>query len=167
MATHPRPVRSWGGWLHDLFEASLVIKAILAAAEAAAGFSLFALPNGHISALAGWLSRYEIAHDRYEWPVRALEAGLAGFSMQTQHFYAWYLAAHGLLKLAMVFLLARKVSWAYPASMVVLAGFIAYQVHQWVLTGSMPLLVLTAFDALVVVLVWREYRHMRATRAAA
>jgi uncharacterized membrane protein len=161
MAAPPGPGRSWGRWLHDLFEASLVLKAILAAAEAAAGFSLFALPNGHISALAAWLSRTEIAHDRNECPVQALERGLAGFSIETQHFYAWYLAAHGVLKLVMVGLLARKVSWAYPASMVVLAAFIAYQMHQWMLTGSMPLLVLTAFDALVFALVWREYRGMR------
>jgi uncharacterized membrane protein len=167
MAPPPRSARSWGGWLHDLFEASLVLKAILAAAEAAAGFSLFALPAGQVSALAGWLSRYEIAHDRHEWPVQALERGLAGFSIETQHFYAWYLAAHGLLKLVMVGLLARKVSWAYPASMVVLAGFIAYQIHQWMLTGSMLLLILTAFDVLVIALVWREYRGMRAARAAA
>jgi len=162
VASPPGRARSWGGWLHDLFEASLVLKAILAAAEAAAGFSLFVLPNGHVSALADWLARYEIAHHRHEWPVQALERGLAGFSIETQHFYAWYLAAHGLLKLVMVGLLARKVSWAYPGSMVVLAGFIAYQAHQWMLTGSMPLLVLTAFDALVFALVWREYRGIRA-----
>ena len=167
MAPPPGPARSWGGWLHDLFEASLVLKAILAVAEAAAGFSLFALPNGQISGLADWLARNEISHDRHEWPVLALERGLAGFSIETQHFYAWYLAAHGLLKLGMVGLLARKVSWAYPASMVVLAGFIAYQIHQWMLTGSMPLLVLTGFDLLVFALVWREYRAMRAARAAA
>lgn len=167
MAPPPRTARSWGRWLHDLFEASLLLKALLAAAEAAAGLSLFALPNGHVSALAGWLARYEITHDRHEWPLVALERGLAGFSIESQHFYAWYLTSHGLLKLVMVALLVRKVSWAYPASMVVLAGFVAYQVHQWLLTGSMPLLVLTAFDVLVFALVWREYRGIRAARAAA
>jgi uncharacterized membrane protein len=150
-----------------MFEASLLIKGALAAAEAAAGLSLFGLPNDRISALASWLTRYEIAHDRHEWLVGALERGLAGFSIESQHFYAWYLTSHGLLKLVMVFLLARKVSWAYPASIVVLAGFVGYQVHEWILTGSMPLLVLTAFDVVVIALVWREYRGIRAARAAA
>jgi uncharacterized membrane protein len=160
------PARSWGRWLHDLFEASLFLKALLALAEAAAGLSLVFLPHTQFPAMAGWLARYEIAHDRREWPIAALERGLAAFSVESQHFYAFYLTSHGLLKLAMVALLLRKVSWAYPASMVVLAGFVAYQVHEWLLTGSMPLLVLTAFDVLVFALVWREYRGMRAARAA-
>jgi uncharacterized membrane protein len=167
MPAPPAASRSWGRWLHDLFEGTLVIKGVFAAAEAAAGIGLFALPNDHISTFAGWLARYEIAHDRHEWLVGALERGLAGFSIQSQHFYAWYLTAHGLLKLVMVFLLARKVSWAYPASIVVLAGFIAYQTQQWLETGSMPLLLLTLFDVLVVALVLREWRAIRAARAAA
>jgi uncharacterized membrane protein len=159
--------RSWGRWLHDLFEGTLVVKGILAGAEAAAGIGLFALPNEHISNFAGWLARYEIAHDRHEWLVGALERGLAGFSIQSQHFYAFYLTAHGVLKLAMVFLLARKVPWAYPASIAVLAGFIAYQTQQWLATGAMPLLLFTLFDLLVIALVWREWRGLRAARAAA
>jgi uncharacterized membrane protein len=167
MAPPPGTARGWGSWLHDLFEASLLLKALLAGAEAAAGLSLFALPNGQVSALADWLARYQITHDRHEWPLVALERGLASFSIESQHFYALYLTSHGLLKLVMVALLVRKVSWAYPASMAVLAGFIAYQMHHWWLTGSVPLLVLTAFDVLVFALVWREYRGIRAARAAA
>ncbi len=75
--------------------------------------------------------------------------------------------AHGALKLAMVFLLARRVPWAYPASVILLAGFIAYQLHHWTETHSSALLFLSTFDALMIALVLREYsalrHHARAT----
>jgi uncharacterized membrane protein len=85
----------------------------------------------------------------------------ASFSVESQHFYAFYLMAHGALKLAMVFLLARRVPWAYPASVILLAGFIVYQLHHWTETHSSTLLILSTFDALMIALVIREYRGLR------
>lgn len=159
--------RSWARALHEMFEASLFLKAALALAEVVAGLSLILLPHSQFSAIAGWLARYDIAHDRHEWPLRMLERGLAGFSIESQHFYALYLTLHGVLKLVMVTLLVRKVSWAYPAAMVILATFVAYQGQEWLRTGSVPLLVLTVFDGMVFALVWREYRVLRVARGPA
>ncbi|MCB2144224.1 MAG: DUF2127 domain-containing protein, partial [Rhodobacteraceae bacterium] len=68
-------------------------------------------------------------------------------------------------KLAMVVLLAARVAWAYPAAMVVLGGFVAYQLHQWTISGSSVLLALSAFDLVMIALVWREWRGMRAPGA--
>jgi uncharacterized membrane protein len=35
------------------------------------------------------------------------------FPLQVQHFYAFYLLAHGAVKFTMVIMLARRILWAY------------------------------------------------------
>jgi uncharacterized membrane protein len=64
--------------------------------------------------------------------------------------------------------LLRNKLWAYPASLVILSLFIAYQVYRFSYTHSVGLVVLTAFDLIVMVLIWHEYRlvqkHGKAAR---
>jgi uncharacterized membrane protein len=51
--------------------------------------------------------------------------------------------------------------WAYPCMIVVLLSFIGYQLYRIVLNPTAGLVALTVFDALIVVLTWREYRRQR------
>ncbi|WP_309667827.1 DUF2127 domain-containing protein [Tabrizicola sp.] len=147
--------------LHWLFEASLAIKGVLTGAEALAGLGLLLTPNPLIARFVFWLTHFEIAEDPTDtmasWTIRAVEQ----FPIGTQHFYALYLLAHGGLKLTMVFLLWRKVIWAYPASMAVLAGFVAYQTYESFHAGSPFLLLLALFDLVMIGLVWQEWRALR------
>ncbi|MCX7889263.1 MAG: DUF2127 domain-containing protein [Rhodobacteraceae bacterium] len=149
-----------GRWLHWLFGASLVIKGLLASAEALAGLGLLLTPNDTILRFVAWLTRHEIAQDPTDpmatWMRHAAEA----FPGSTQHFYALYLMGHGILKLGMVVLLARRVRWAYPAAMAVLAGFVVYQVHHALGAPSPVLVVLSLFDSAMILLVWREWREL-------
>ncbi|MCV2864683.1 DUF2127 domain-containing protein [Albidovulum sediminicola] len=148
-------------WLHRLFEASLVVKGLLATAEAASGLGLLLTPNTVIQGFVAWMTRNELAEDPGDAMAQWVERLAHSFSIGLQHFYALYLLSHGLLKLLMVLLLAARVSWAYPASMAVLAGFILYQLQQWTASGSLPLLALSAFDAVMIALIWREWRALR------
>jgi uncharacterized membrane protein len=88
------------------------------------------------------------------------------FSVQTKHFYAFYLLSHGVVKLLLVVGLLRGKLWSYPASLAVLGIFIAYQVYRFTYTHGLGLMVLTVFDVVVMFLIWHEYgfvrRHLRA-----
>jgi len=148
-------------WLHQLFEASLVIKGVLAVAEALSGLGLLLTTNAMILAFVDWLTRNELAQEPTDAMALWVRRLAQTFSMETQHFYAIYLISHGALKLVMVLLLAFRVVWAYPAAMVVLAGFVVYQLHHWTVTGSPVLPVLSGFDLLMIWLVWREWRDLR------
>jgi uncharacterized membrane protein len=149
--------------LHGLFDGTLIVKAALATLEAAAGLGLWLTPNANVHAFVAWLTRNQLAHEPNERAVQWIAQAAAGFSVQSQQFYALYLLSHGGLKLGMVFLLARRVIWAYPASVVLLTAFIAYQMHHWTETHAPTLLVLSAFDLLMIALVIREYRGLRKT----
>lgn len=151
--------------LHWLFEASLAIKGLLCSAETLAGLGLLLTPNQLVARLVYWLRHYEIADNPDEpmvaWTMRAVEQ----FPVHVQAFYGWYLLAHGGLKLAMVVMLWARVLWAYPAAMVVLAGFVIYQLSGFLQSGSPFLLILAVFDLFMIGLVWQEYRALKAAMA--
>ncbi|MFN0113283.1 MAG: DUF2127 domain-containing protein [Paracoccaceae bacterium] len=154
--------RSWlARRLHWVFEASLVIKGLLASGEAVGGLGLLLTPNMAILHLVAWLTKHEIAQDPTDPMANWFRQAAEAFPIQTQHFYAFYLTGHGFLKLLMVFMLARRILWAYPIAMVVLAGFVAYQLHHWTTSPSPVLLLLSGLDSLMIVLVYREWREMK------
>ena len=156
------PAKLW----HWLFETSLVIKGFLCAAEALAGLGLLIAPNLLVARLIYWLTHYEIADQPGDtlaaWTQRAVEQ----FPFSMQHFYGWYLLVHGGLKLTMVIMLWARVLWAYPAAMVVLSGFVVYQLAEFVHTGSPVLLLLAFFDFFMIVLIGHEYKTLKARKAA-
>ena len=157
----PRPVEMRAAWLHRAFEASLLFKGLFAVTEALLGVLLFFVSNESFRSLITRLTAHEIIEDPTDAVARFLMDGAQVFSLDTQSFYATYLAGHGLLKLAVVVLLARGFLWAYPLAVTVLAGFILYQLHRFVLTPGPALILLSLLDAVVIVLTVIEYRRIR------
>jgi uncharacterized membrane protein len=86
-------------------------------------------------------------------------------SVGTETFYAFYLLSHGLVNVALVIGLLRGRLWAYPVSLAVLVAFIAYQGYRYSYTHSIGLMVLTAFDIVIIWLIWHEWRLLRLRRA--
>ena len=154
-----------GKWLHWIFEASLVIKGLLAFGEVLGGLGLLLTPNLAILHFVGWLTHHKLtqtpSEDMAVWARHLADA----FPLEVQHFYAIYMLLHGSLKLTMVAMLARRIVWAYPFAILVLAGFVIYQVTEFALHGGLVLLALTAFDNVMIVLVWREYQVLRRYQA--
>lgn len=154
-----------GKWLHWVFEASLVIKGLLAFGEVLGGLGLLLTPNLAILHFVGWLTRHQLTQtpgaDMALWAKHLADS----FPIELQHFYAIYMLLHGSLKFTMVLMLARRIVWAYPLAMMVLAGFVVYQLTEFSLHGGLVLLVLTAFDSIMIVLVWREYQILRRYQA--
>ena len=161
------PTSLVGRWLHWLFEASLAIKGLLAAGETLSGLGLTLTPNHAILWLVGWMTSHELTQDPTDDMALWFEHIAQNFPIATQQFYAVYLLAHGALKFTMVVMLARRIVWAYPAAMVVLSGFVIYQVYEYLGHGSVILLGLAALDSLMIVLVWREWGILRLTKVAA
>ena len=122
-------------------------------------------PNTAIVNFVFWLRNYNLTQrpdaDMAVWVHHMTEA----FPIQVQHFYAFYLLGHGAVKFIMVIMLARRIMWAYPGAMVLLAGFVLYQVSEFVLHGSFTFLALSFFDLVMIVLVYREWNVLKMQRA--
>lgn len=160
------PASRLGKWLHWLFEASLILKGMFAAAESLGGLGLLLTPNISIINFVGWLTSYDLAQepdaDMAQWVQHLTQS----FPIQVQHFYAFYLLGHGAVKFVMVIMLARRILWAYPGAMALLAGFVIYQMTEFVTRGSYTFLLLSVFDTVMIVLVFREWNVLKMVRAA-
>lgn len=161
------PASRAGRWLHWIFEMSLVIKGLLASGEAMGGLGLLLTPSIAMIKFVGWLTRHHLTQNPGEdmavWAKHLTDtfpAPLQQF-IAAQHFYAIYMLIHGGIKFTMVFMLAWRIVWAYPMAMAILAAFIVYQLTEFWLHGGPVLLALSGFDAIMIVLVWREYNILK------
>ena len=146
--------------LHRVFEASLLLKGAFALGELLAGIAIHLVPNETVLSAARRLTLHELTEDPSDRLANALLHWAQQLSLGTQSFYALYLASHGIVKLVLVAGLALRWRRAYPAAMVTLALFIAYQLHRWMQHRDPALLFLSAFDAVVIYLTWIEYRRL-------
>lgn len=147
--------------IHKIFEISILLKGAHALIECVGGFLLALVSTRTITEFVGRATQYELGEDRNDLVATYLLHWAQGFSIETQHFYALYLLSHGLVKLLLVIGLLREKLWAYPASLIILGLFIAYQIYRFTFTHSPALIALSIFDIVVMGLVWHEYRLVR------
>lgn len=154
----PAPARR-DRWLHRVFAAGLVLKGVFAGIEVLAG-TLLLLFGRHAAAFAEAASTRatRIPPD----PVAARIAHLAAaLSSPDEHFFALFFLAHGLVKGIAVVALLRGVPRACPFAVSVLSAFVLYQLHRYVQSGSVALLVVSALDLVIIGLILREHRPDR------
>jgi len=147
--------------IHQIFVISVLLKGVHALVECLGGIALYLVSTDTIVALVSRATQDEIREDRNDFVATHLLGIAQHFSVGTKTFYAFYLLSHGLIKLLLVVGLLTNQRWSYPASLVALAGFIAYQVYRFSYTHSVGLVLLTIFDLFVMALIWHEWRLMR------
>jgi uncharacterized membrane protein len=147
--------------IHTIFRLSIMLKGAHALLECAGGLALAVFSTQGIVSLVNWLTQDELIEDPHDVIASHLLSLAQTMSVQTKNFYAFYLLSHGAVKLGIVIALLKNWLWAYPASLVALAGFIVYQIYRAALVGAVGLIVLTVFDLFVMTLIWHEYRVMR------
>ncbi|HZU51803.1 MAG TPA: DUF2127 domain-containing protein [Sphingomicrobium sp.] len=130
--------------IHQVFVISIGAKGLHALIELAGGLALYFLGT---ETIAEWLRPHE-------WAAHH-------FRPSEQHFYAFYLLSHGLVKGVLVYFLLREKLWAYPASIAVFGLFIVYQLYRYSFTHDSWLILLSLFDLFVIYLVLHEYRLLR------
>ena len=153
--------------IRRVFWWSLILKAIDSVIEMAGGVVLYLIPSGLIVGLADWLTRSELLEDPRDFLANMIMHSAQAFSLPQKKAAAIYLASHGAIKLFLVIMVLRdRAAWAYPAFMIALVVLIAYQTYQISLTFSLWMIVLTVFDAAVLVLTWHEYKLHKRVKAA-
>jgi uncharacterized membrane protein len=144
--------------VHQVFVASVLIKGAHAAIECIGGIALALVSTSTIADFVNALTQEELIQDPQDLIATHLLTWAQNFSVEEEHFYAFYLMSHGIVKLLLVVELLRNKLWSYPASLIVLGLFIVYQLYRYSYTHGAGLIVLTIFDILVMTLIWHEYR---------
>jgi len=147
--------------IHQLFEISVALKGLHALIEIASGLLLSLVSTASVFRLIDGLTRSELIADPNDFLATHLMKFAQGFSVETRHFYAFYLLSHGLVKAVLVVGLLREKLWAYPASFVVFGAFIAYQLYRYSYTHEFSLVLLSLLDLFVIGLAVHEYRLLK------
>jgi uncharacterized membrane protein len=147
--------------IHQIFEISILVKGFDALIECIGGLVLAFVSTTSITNLVNAITQEELIEDPKDFIATHLLSLAQTFSVSAEHFYAFYLLSHGLIKLFMVAAVLRNKLWAYPASLIVLGFFIVYQLYRFSYRQGFGLIILTVFDVVVIGLIWHEYRLLR------
>jgi uncharacterized membrane protein len=147
--------------LHFIFEISLIVKGVHALIEIISGVIIFFINKTIITLFVVAITHDELLEDPKDFIAHYLIKSAQHFSVSAQHFVAFYLVSHGIIKLVLVVELFRKKLWAYPASIMVFSIFIIYQTYRFTITYSWWLIVFTILDMVVIWLTIHEYHSMK------
>ncbi|HZQ47096.1 MAG TPA: DUF2127 domain-containing protein [Verrucomicrobiae bacterium] len=150
-----------------MFKVGVVIKGIDGILEAIFGVALFFTSQTLIRDLVAKLVHRELLEDPDSSIARWLAHLFNHLPIGMQHFAAAYLLAHGLVKLGLVAGLLCGKLWAYPIALVVLSLFVCYQAYRFCHTHSIGLALLSAFDIIIIILIWQEYKNQKIRHGAA
>jgi uncharacterized membrane protein len=153
--------RTGGTALDRTFKISITLKGIDGILEIIGGVILLFVAPATLQSWARTLTAHELAQDPHDFIANHVLHSASQLSHSTTLFGAVYLLCHGTTKVVLVVALLREQLWAYPWTVALLIVFIVYQLYRLTERFSITLVVLTAFDALIVWLTLREYRVQR------
>lgn len=149
--------------IHRIFRVSVILKGLHALTEIAGGLVFYLFSTEAILHWVNLLTQQELTQDPRDFVANHLLSAAQQLTGATESFYAFYLVSHGLIKVVLVVGLLREKLFAYPLSLIAMAGFIAYQLYRYSYTHSFGLILLTIFDLFVIILIWHEWRLLHRT----
>ena len=152
--------------LHRFFKLGVLIKGIDGGLQLVSGFLLLYLSPATINSLVFFFVRGELKEDPSDLFVNLLLHATKNI-LQTKTLTSAFLLAHGGAKLLLVAGLAANKRWAYPAAIIVFAGFTMYQLYTLAYQASLFMAAVTVIDIIFIVLIAAEYRDVRMSRRRA
>ncbi len=150
--------------LHESFRAGITIKGIDGILEAIGGVILWFVKPSALNKIALRFLEIDLPFDRHEFIITHLYRATEHLANGSKHFASVYLLTHGLIKAILVTALWFDALWAYPLTIFVFGIFCVYQVHRFLYTHSLALILITVFDLLIIYLTCREYRDQKLSR---
>lgn len=147
--------------IHQAFEIGMWLKGAFAVGELVSGIAAYFVTPHFLIQIINIITGHEFAEDPHDLIASYLRHAAEQSTGGSQHFTAYYLLGHGIVKLWLIAGLLKKRLWYYPAAMAVFGLFIAYQLYRFSFTHSLFLLLISAVDLAVVVLTWYEFRFLR------
>ncbi|MBU6231187.1 DUF2127 domain-containing protein [Patescibacteria group bacterium] len=143
---------------HRLFLISVITKGFDSLLEIVGGIAFFFA--GPLSKVISYLVDSELVEDPNDLVAHTVRHYLP-LVLNQSTFAAFYLLAHGIVKVGLVIALLYRKLWAYPTSLIVLGLFIVYQVYRWTQSHSIYMIALSFFDAVVMILIFKEWRRLK------
>ena len=150
-------------FLHRILELGIFIKGFDAILEMIGGVLFWFASNLTIHQLIITLTQHELVEDPQDQVANLLRQAIPVISADARLFGTSYLIIHGAVKLGLIIGLVKHKLWAFPTTIGFLSLFIVYQLYRFSFSGSIGLLLLSFFDTIFAILIWREFRLMKKT----
>ncbi|URZ09083.1 DUF2127 domain-containing protein [Clostridium felsineum] len=147
--------------LHKGFKLGLLIKGTDGLLELLGSIFLIFLTPISLNKIVAILTQHELSEDPKDYIANYAITFAANFSLNVKVFGVLYLIFHGVVKVFLVVMLWKKKLWAYPITIFFLMLFIFYQLYRCAIKYSIPLIILSAFDIIMIILTLTEYRVMK------
>lgn len=85
-------------------------------------------------------------------------------SFTVTYFLATYIIFFGVIDVVLSICLLKHKMWAFPTSMYLIAGFVAYEIYRFTHTHSLVLAYIIIVDIVVIWLIKKEYDNLRAAQ---
>lgn len=149
-------------WFQRLYVVTIVIKGFDGLVELLAGLSLLVAPGLLHHVLSYLFGRANVSHGHFMYfvaeNIARIDSDLAKGGLSV---VILFLVTHGVVKLALVYALLRKLLWAYPYALVVLGLFFLYQLYLCVVQPTVGMFLFTLLDALIIWIVWGEWQKLK------
>ena len=146
-------------WLHELFEVGILLKGINGALELIGGTVVLFVSAAKIQSFLFFITAGEVADDPTDAFSNFVRTTASHYTASSQHFLVFYLFTHGIVKLALIYVLYKEKIWAFPAAMSIFSLFVVYEAYRFLHTYSPFLLLAITFDLIIILLIWSEYRY--------
>ena len=133
-------------YIYEVFEISILLKAINAVIEIALGIAIFFVTQDLVGDVITVLTSRELIEDPKDIFANFLVASGNNFFSTSHLFVISYLLIHGIIKLVLMIFLYKNKLWAYPLSIIFFLVFIFYQIYRFTFTHSLWLILFTIFD---------------------
>jgi len=143
------------------FYGGLAIKAINAVMEVLGGVILMLITPDGLSQMIRQIALPELSEDPTDPVMNYLLGICQNFSSSTQASIAIYMLLHGATKIAIIWLLWKKILWAYPLAMGIFGLFIGYEVYGYLHSQSLLVLIIIMLDAAILTLIIIEYIRLK------
>ncbi len=149
-------------WFDRLFKVSIAIKGFDGLVELVAGIALLISPglvHWVLNGVGVWFVHRHVHLLQIvgEYMYRVDD----DFSRSGLGFLIIFLVSHGVVKLALVYCLLKKIVWAYPYAIVLLLVFLIYQIYLLITQPSIGMALFAILDVIIIVLVYGEYRKLK------
>ncbi len=161
MKTTLEQVRS-SQWYERIYKLTVIIKGVDGFIELMTGLLLLLAP-GWLHAMLRALSGEALEHSnrfmRYiAENIAHIDADIARGGLVV---VILFLLTHGVVKLALVWALLKEILWAYPYALAVLTAFFLYQLYLSVTHLTVGMVLFTLLDAVIIWVVWGEWRELK------
>jgi uncharacterized membrane protein len=146
------------------FQLSITLKGLDGLLEIAGAFLFLSHDPARVDALLNAVTFHLLSPSQLSFLAYHLLHASQAIGGRAPYFLFLFLMSHGVAKVTLVTALWFNRMWAYPAMIVMLVLFIAYQLYVMASNPTLFLMLLTLFDVLVIWLTKEEYAKQRSLR---